>query len=70
MGNLGRVATWGTQSTGQNKENTTQYRKLRRLAAQVPLYTKIKVSFIYIVTNYSNVSLWNKIMQKYIHCQC
>jgi hypothetical protein len=35
MGNLGRVATWGTQSTGQNKENTTQYRKLRRLAAQI-----------------------------------
>jgi hypothetical protein len=29
-----RVATWGTQSTGQNTENTTQFRKLRRLAAQ------------------------------------
>ena len=34
MGNLERVATWGAQSTGQNTENTTQYRKLRRLAAQ------------------------------------
>ena len=34
MGNLERVATWGTQRTGQNTENTTQYRKLRRLAAQ------------------------------------
>jgi hypothetical protein len=31
MGNLERVATWGTQSTGQN---ATQYRKLRRSAAQ------------------------------------
>jgi hypothetical protein len=35
MGNLERVATWGTQSTDKTPttENTTQYRKLRRLAA-------------------------------------
>jgi hypothetical protein len=33
MGNLERVPTWGTQSTVQNTENTTQFRQLRRLAA-------------------------------------
>ena len=48
MSNLERVATWETQSTGQNtnnrKHNTTQYRKLRRLAAQTQPQKNIAVN--------------------------